>query len=182
MDRLLAATLGKLIVPVVGTAFILAVTRKRGVSWRTDLGLRWPRIGVGTAWMAVWLVWIAASEVVISTLGLQQPAAWPDYPPSILLMRILAIGIVGPFFEELVARGAVFNALSRTALGPAAAIVIVAAVWAGVHYRYDLATISMIFADGLIFGLARHTSGSLLPPVAMHMVGNLVSIAESTLR
>jgi membrane protease YdiL (CAAX protease family) len=40
----------------------------------------------------------------------------------------------------------------------------------------------MIFVDGIVLGLARHFSGSLYVPIAMHMLGNLFSIAQSLAR
>ncbi len=97
--------------------FILIVIPERGISLSDDIGLRAPEPRVAAGWIAGWIAWIAASEVVISQLALQQAEAWPAYSPSILMMRILAIGIAGPFFEELVARGVFFNLLRRTALG-----------------------------------------------------------------
>ena len=94
-------------------------------------------------------------------------------------MRILAIGVAGPFLEELVARGVVFNLLKRTAIGSLGAIFLIAAAWASAHYRYDVPTIVLVCLDGVIFGLARYTSGSLWIPVALHMIGNLISIGQS---
>jgi hypothetical protein len=37
----------------------------------------------------------------------------------------------------------------------------------------------LIFADGLLFGAARVTGGSLWIPIATHMAGKLISIAQS---
>lgn len=175
----LVSTLIKLVIPVGASAFILAVTRKRGVSWRDDLGLKAPQPGAAVGWLAGWLVWIAASEFAINQFGLEQAAPWPASAPFILVMRILAIGVAGPLLEELIARGVIFNLLRRTALGPIGAIVLIAAAWASTHYRYDVPTIALVGLDGVIFGLARYTSGSLWVPVTMHVVGNLISIAQS---
>ncbi len=173
------STLTKLAIPVVACLVILAVTRKRGVSWRDDLGLKAASPAGAAGWLVLWLAWVAASEFVIERFGLQQAEAWPAYPPSILVMRIVAIGMAGPFFEELVARGVFFNLFRRTALGPPGAIIIVALGWALSHYRYDLPTIALVCADGVLLGLARHQSGSLWVPISMHVVGNLISIGQS---
>jgi membrane protease YdiL (CAAX protease family) len=173
------STLIRLVIPVAASLFILGVTRKRGMSWRDDLGLKPPPIGAAAGWLGLWLAWMAVSEFAIVQFGLQQAEPWPPYSATILTMRILAIGVAGPFLEELVARGVVFSLLKRTAIGPLGAVFLIAVVWASAHYRYDVPTIVLVCVDGVIFGLARYRSGSLWVPVGLHMIGNLISIVQS---
>ena len=179
MHSLLVSTLAKLLVPAVAALVVLLVSRKRGFSWGEDLGLRRPKTLALFGWLGLWLVWIAASEVLIRVLGLDQAKAWPGYPPSILVLRIVAIGLVGPFAEELVMRGVVFHVLRRTALGPLGAIAVTAVGWSAMHYLYGPGTLALVAVDGVVLGLARHRSGSLWVPVAMHALGNLISICQS---
>ncbi len=94
------------------------------------------------------------------------------------MLRVLAIGILGPAAEELVFRGILFARLLKP-IGPAATIVATAAAWAALHYGYNWLTLSQVFGDGLILGLARHQSRSTNVPIAMHAVGNLFSIYQS---
>jgi membrane protease YdiL (CAAX protease family) len=47
------------------------------------------------------------------------------------------------------------------------------------HYAYGPGTLALIAVDGVVLGLARHRSGSLWVPAAMHALGNLISIGQS---
>jgi membrane protease YdiL (CAAX protease family) len=179
MDSVLRSTLTKLALPAVAVLVALAVSKWRGISWRDDLGLQKPKVMILLGWIGLWLAWIVVSEVLIRVFGLDQAKAWPSYSAVILVLRVVAIGLVGPFAEELVIRGVIYDRLRRTVFGPLGAIGITAIVWAGMHYAYGSGTLALIFADGVILGLARYRSGSLWVPVAMHAIGNLISIGQS---
>jgi membrane protease YdiL (CAAX protease family) len=179
MNELLQSTLVKVLAPVVAIVVVLVVTKWRGVSWREDLGLRRPTVTAVAGWLGFWILLIVAEEVLIRVFGLEQPEPWPDYPPLILALRIAAIGALGPFAEEIVMRGAFLHRLRKTRLGPLVAIVVVAVVWAALHFQYGPWLLALIAADGIVFGLARVYGGSLWLPIAMHTIGNLVSIYQS---
>jgi len=171
--------LSKLFLPALGIVIVILISKKRSSSWRDDLGLRSPGPLTLMAWLGFWILWIVFSEVIIRHFGFEQPKAWPAYPALILVLRILAIGIVGPFCEEIITRGILFYRLKQLRLGAWGAIVLISLIWAAAHYNYPLSTLMMIFADGFILGLARYKSGSLWIPVAMHTLGNLISISQS---
>lgn len=179
MDELFRSTLIKLALPAMASALLLFATRRRGISWSDDLGLRAPRPAPFALWFGIWIVWILVSEVLIRNFKLEQAQPWPAYPPIIVVMRTLAIGFVGPFTEELLMRGVFLDRLRRTRLGPLGAIVVVALLWSSLHYRYGFATVGLIVVDGLLLGLARQRGGSLWIPIAMHVLGNLISIGQS---
>jgi membrane protease YdiL (CAAX protease family) len=149
------------------------------LSLREDLGWRWPRPATLAIWLAAWAVWVAVGEYAIDLLGLDQAKPWPDYPLLIVALRVLAIGLLGPLAEELVMRGVLLHRLRATRLGVVGAIVLTAAGWAAMHIQYGAGSIGLIFLDGLILGTARVQSRSLLVPIAMHVAGNLFSIAQS---
>lgn len=90
----------------------------------------------------------------------------------------LAIIIAAPLFEELLFRGFLFQGLRRSALGGSGAVVLTAAIWALIHQQYDFLGMFSIFAIGILLGLARWRSGSLLLPFAMHVMTNLVATIQ----
>jgi membrane protease YdiL (CAAX protease family) len=179
MDPLLRSTLLKVALPLVTISVVLLITRLRGISWRDDLALRWPKPSVALFWLGLWIGWMVAGEVAVAVFGLEQPKLWPDYPLLIVALRIAAIGLLGPAAEEIVVRGLAFFRLQRTRLGPWGAIVLCSALWAAAHVQYDWTLITLIFCDGLVLGAARYRSGSTFLPVAMHVMGNLYSIYQS---
>lgn len=179
MTHDLSDSLIKLLVPLAAIGLALFLSKRRGLSLRDDLGLRAPRWPAAALWMGLWLAAIVLGEMAIEHFGLDQAKPWPPYPLSILLIRIAAIGIAGPVLEELIFRGILFDRLRRTRLGPVATIVVLALVWAGVHYSYGIGTIALVAIDGLLLGFARHRTNSLYVPMAMHVLGNLISIGQS---
>jgi membrane protease YdiL (CAAX protease family) len=179
MSSDLAATLLKLAIPLLAIVFMLAVSRARGFSAQDDLRLVWPAPPVVLAWIGIWIVWVALGEAATRAFGLAQAQPWRDYAPLVVVLRIAAIGVLGPAAEEILMRGIVFFRLSRTRVGVPGAIVLAAAGWALLHLDYDAKTKLLIFADGLVLGLARHRARSTYVPVVMHSLGNLFSIWQS---
>lgn len=173
-----ASTLGKIALLVLAVVLAILISKRRGLSIR-EIGMRRCTRAQFLAWIGIWVVWVAVTEVMIKRLGLEQAQPWPDYDLPILALRILAIGLVGPFAEEFIVRGVLFARLRNTALGPFGAILVTAAGWAAVHYHYSVGGIAVVLLDGIVLGLARHRSGSLWPPIVMHAMGNLFSIGQS---
>lgn len=179
VDPVLSSTLLKLALPLAATAIGLLVARKRRMSLRDDVGLRPPRPLAMLAWLAGWGVWMWVSELLIAALDLEQPSPWPAYPPYIVILRIVAIGMAGPLCEEVLARGVVLGRLRHTRLGPALAVAVVAVAWAALHYGYGPGLVALIAVDGVWLGAARLLGASLWIPIAMHMAANLFSIYQS---
>lgn len=175
----LGPTLLKLAVPLVVSAFVLWMARRRGWSWRDDLALRWPAPKTLALWIGLWAAWVALGEFAIGALGMGAPTPWPALPPLIIALRIAAIGLAGPIAEELVVRGLVYFRLRATRLGVVGAIIVCAAGWAAMHVQYEWRTIAMIFADGLFLGAAREKSRSTFVPIVLHVLANLYSIGQS---
>jgi len=179
MNPDLGSTLLKLALPCLAIAVVLAISRWRGISWKDDLALVWPKPTVTATWVAIWIGWVILGEFAIRTFGLAQAAPWKPYPLLIIVLRIVAIGLLGPAAEEIVVRGVLFFRIGRTRLGPIGAIVIGAAGWAAAHVQYDGMTMLLIFLDGLVLGTARLRSRSTCVPIVMHALGNLISICQS---
>jgi uncharacterized protein len=92
----------------------------------------------------------------------------------------LALIVAAPIFEELFFRGFLFKGLVNSRLGLFGTIIFTAAVWAIIHAQYDYFDIGAIFIGGLFLGYARFKSNSILVPISMHGVANLVAILEAT--
>jgi len=179
MDSLLGKTLLKLLVPLAAGIAVILISRKRRALWRGELGWQAPRLLPFLGWMVIWAVWIALSERLFTAMGMDRPTQWPSCPLSIVVLRIAAIGLAGPFCEEIVTRGLLFGRLRDTRLGPWTSIVLISLAWTALHYRYGLVTLLAVFCDGLLFGVARYRTASIWTPVAMHSMGNLFSIWQS---
>src|SRR5438874_11612482 len=107
MDPQLRSTLLKVALPVVVISLMLFASKKAHIS-RKELGFTWPRFSTLLLWLALWVAWMLASEIAINTLGMEQAKPWRHYSLLIIGLRIVAIGILGPISEELMARAYFF--------------------------------------------------------------------------
>lgn len=181
------------------TAVVLTLALTAGVSfggvslaylaWR-DLG--WSFIGVrvptprdlawvGGGYLLAFLAVFMASLVVgmaggdaasnqVSEFGLEAPIL-------LLLLVPVSLFLVGPG-EELLFRGVVQGTL-RESFGPASAVVLSSAIFAGVHYvaltggvSARLTTIAILFLPSLVFGSAYERTGNLVVPALIHGLYN----------
>ncbi len=132
-------------------------------------------------WLGLTVVVIVVLDLLTAALG--QPVV-PEFMKKVyasadpMWLLWLALVIAAPLSEELFFRGFLFKGLER-ALTPAGAIVLTAAIWAGIHVQYDMYGIATIFILGLLLGAARHRSNSILPPLAMHALANVIACTET---
>jgi len=91
-------------------------------------------------------------------------------------LRVLAVGILGPIAEELIFRGFLYARLNRTKLAGWMTIVVLAVAWALLHASYSSAVIGVLIVDGILLGVARQRSGSVVVPILMHVTWNLYAI------
>ena len=90
-----------------------------------------------------------------------------------------AVVVLGPLAEELIFRGAIFGPLLRYRPRPRVVIVFTAMLFAVVHL--DPLRVAPIFLVGLLLGVCRYASGSVLPSCMLHMCFNAIPIASMAL-
>jgi len=96
---------------------------------------------------------------------------------SNLTMLTLTVGVFGPIFEEVFFRGFLFKGLEKS-IGGHMTVISTAVIFALMHAgQYPLAVVAAIVPMGLVFGYARMYSGSLLIPIALHIINNLIATA-----
>lgn len=90
----------------------------------------------------------------------------------IRLINIITVALLAPFFEELIFRGVLCNALSRYNKG--FAVVFTALIFALAHLNLDQGI--PVFGMGLVFGFVYLRSKSLWATIAMHVINNLIAL------
>ena len=132
--------------------------------------------------------WMVLIWSVIAALGAIVPSAWiqeqmPELPNFIeqefsTIMGTpwgyLVIGLLAPFSEELVMRGAILRELLKSEkLTTWTAIAISAAMFALIHM--NPAQMPHAFLIGLLLGWMYYRTGSILPGIAYHWANNSVA-------
>lgn len=153
--------------------------RARGLRLRDEFALRRPGPGALPLWLAAFVVLVVLGALVERALGLPPVEPWGGrYTGVERALRALGIVLVAPAAEELVFRGVFFTRLARTRLGDAGAAVVAALLFSALHVQYSPLLIGFILADGLFYGAARATTGSVLVPMACHVLGNTYAALE----
>jgi len=132
-------------------------------------------------WLVVTAIIVAQTDLVIYLVkGELLPEQWIEIYRSVQspLLFWVALVVATPIFEELLFRGFIFQGIRASPLGSFGAVTITAIAWTLIHHEQDPLEFSMIFILGIMLGIARLRTGSVLLTIMMHMVNNLISAGE----
>jgi membrane protease YdiL (CAAX protease family) len=170
-------------IPFLLIFFGLFIGLKRKKFSTSDLYLNKPiSYKIVALWIMAFCIYVFAFEFTLFHLGLLETSQWKyDLIPSIV--RIIGIIILAPIAEELIFRGLVLHKLHQFKIRKYVAIILQAILFTGLHSVFDFTLASQInmlqiFLDALIFAFAMYHTKSILTPILLHMIGNLVAILE----
>ena len=177
----LGPTLVKVLLPLATIAAALVAAHRLRLGWRAGVGLRRPPAAAAVLWFAAYVLWMLGTNAWMGWRGPWDFAPWARTPLPVAMLRVLAVGILGPIAEELLVRGVFYGRLVRTRLGATRAgvaviVALLAAGWAIAHTAYTPGVIGVIFVAGLLLGAARAHTGSVVVPMVMHVAWNLYAV------
>lgn len=177
-DGLLFA-LAEVVAAPVAVAFILFVVWvRRGPPVRDYLALRPIPRPATLRWLAITGLAVVLFDAISVASGFPVVPGWVKdtyRSAGSVPLLIVAMVVVAPAFEELLFRGFLFEGLRHSFLGVSGTVVLTSAVWASVHIQYEWFYIGHIFALGLLLGVARARTASLVLPLQMHALLNAVA-------
>jgi membrane protease YdiL (CAAX protease family) len=170
---------------LVCVPLILGVIRlKRGASVRSCLGMSAVDRRQMIRWILALFAFIVATDLL--SLALDRPIV-PEFLPAIYStasprwLLWLALLACAPLFEEMFFRGFLYGGLEASRLGAIGAILITSILWAIVHAQYGAYEIATIVCLGVLLGAARFRTGSIVVPLVLHSLANLVATIEMLL-
>jgi membrane protease YdiL (CAAX protease family) len=92
----------------------------------------------------------------------------------------IAVVLAAPLFEEVFFRGFLFRGFEASFLKLPGTVILTAILWAGLHIQYNAYGIAFIAGAGILFGLARAKTGSLLVPLVLHAGMNFAETVAMT--
>lgn len=141
--------------------------------------LRWKEVFIWTAFLTV-------------LLGMQDGLALlmgkPVVPPfmvqaystaGFLPLLVVALVVAAPLAEETLFRGLLFKGIAASRTGVVGAVLISSAVWAAIHFQYDLYGVGWIFVEGVFLGIVRWRTGSVTLTMLLHAIGNAIATIEA---
>ena len=150
-----------------GGTFRIAMRRLGFVSFRVGTAAKWIGIGI-VSYLAFSIVW----SVVIGTpeqddiAGNFGPIGW----------QILLIVVLAPVAEEICFRGMLFSGL-RNRLPMWAAALGAGAIFGALHYSTGVSAVPVLIVLGVIFAVVYEKTGSIWPPIIMHVGNNAFALA-----
>ena len=172
----LGMTLVKVAAPLAMIAVVMFILHRRKLSVAENLGLRRPPPGQNILWLLLYAVVILGSNYFMNWRGPWDFTEWRQAPLLVDILRVLAVGILGPIAEEIIFRGFLFTRLARTRLGFSGAIAFTAIAWGAMHYTYAPGVIALLILAGLLLGVARFKTKSVITPILMHAMWNLYAV------
>lgn len=136
-------------------------------------------MGLWTVALVGWIVladagaWLMGRPVVTSFVREAIATAWS------LPLLCFAVAVAAPVGEELFFRGFLFEGLRRSRLRERGTIAVSSLFWAALHVQYGAYEILTIFVLGLVLGWARWKTESIWPPLVLHVLCNVVGLAEA---
>lgn len=164
-------------------SWILASLRP-GLPARQYLAVRGTSFKALVFWSFALALVIVSSDLLTRWLG--RPLV-PDFMHRIYAtagfkpLLWFALVVAAPIAEETLFRGFLFAGFRHSPVGLTGAILLPSLAWAGIHVQYDLYGMGTIFMTGLLLGLARWRTDSLLAPICLHALMNLAATFETAL-
>jgi uncharacterized protein len=175
---LVGATWASALICVPFTRFLIG--RHEAAPW-AFLGFRPTSARTLAVWCAALLGYVAATDLL--TIALDRPIVLEfmqsAYSSATPVLLFLALVVAAPIFEEVFFRGFLLSALASRSVPALVSAVLSSALWAGIHFQYDLYVVLMIFVMGMLLAAARTMTRSIYPCIAMHALGNAIAFAET---
>jgi len=155
--------------------WFVVTNRGRRPFWQT-VGWRWPKDFGPWKTIGLAVLLLALGGLITRYLGGSETQLDQIINSSLKARFATAFlaAASGPLVEELIYRGVLYSAFQRT-IGMTGAVVVVSALFAGVHvlqYFNNLGVIAVITLLSVTLTWVRARTGSLLPSYVMHLVFN----------
>ena len=170
--------------PLVIGLIVLVAWLRKGPAIRDYFAVGSPPRSVTLRWLLYTVAFAALLELASILAG--QPSV-PDWMKDIwrsavvLPLLLFAIVVVAAVVEELLFRGFFYQGLHRSRLGPAGTVALASLIWTAIHMQYGWFHLGQIFATGIVLGAARVATGSIVPPVLMHALLNVIASVQAAI-
>ena len=115
-------------------------------------------------------------ELYFYVLGIEMPESFIEFMlAEPILLGFISVVVVAPIIEEFLFRGFLYSQLRRSFLRDWGAMAVSSLVWTAIHFQYEVGILFFLFLFGLFLGYFRIKYNSLLIPVALHAVNNLIA-------
>jgi membrane protease YdiL (CAAX protease family) len=182
----LLLSLGMIVsMPWVMAAIVLLASSRPGLSAREYLGFKRFDLLSLAGWFFAAVCVVLGMEVVGRMLG---ASPLTEFSKQIFLtagwlpLLWFAIVLLPPIFEEVLFRGFMFRGISESPIGNWGAVLITTILWTLLHVgQYGPVPLLQLFMLGIVLGLSRARTGSVIPAIIIHFANNLAAMIQTTI-
>tara|TARA_Y100001960_G_scaffold151803_1_gene160175 strand:- start:863 stop:1567 length:705 start_codon:yes stop_codon:yes gene_type:complete len=159
----------------IAILFILWRMKKRKISISTlgSLDIQKKPLFISIILLAVFLL---IEEIYFYLLGIEMPESFIEFLlADPIFLSFISVVVVAPLLEEFLFRGFLYSQLKVSFLKEWGAVALSSLVWTALHFQYEIGILFFLFFFGLFLGYFRVKYNSLLIPVVLHMLNNLVA-------
>ena len=159
----------------VAIFFILLRMKKRKIPL-SDLGSL--EIQRKPLFLSIFLLaaFLLLEEFYFYVLGIEMPESFIEFMlAEPILLGFISVVVVAPIIEEFLFRGFLYSQLRRSFLRDWGAMAVSSLVWTAIHFQYEVGILFFLFLFGLFLGYFRIKYNSLLIPVGLHALNNLIA-------
>ncbi len=160
---------------LICVAAISLIVLMKGQGLKDYLSFHAVPLGTLFKWMGLLAGFVILTEFAAAFLridfGADSMVALFETTHPVWLFWIAAV-LAAPLFEEVMFRGFLFRGFQASFLGTGGAVVLTALLWAAMHVQYNLYGMAFIAAVGVVFGVARARTGSLIVSMSLHAALN----------
>ncbi len=159
----------------IAILFILWRMKKRKISISTlgSLDIQKKPLFISIILLAVFLL---IEEIYFYLLGIEMPESFIEFIiAEPIFLGFISVVVVAPLLEEFLFRGFLYSQLKVSFLKEWGAVALSSLVWTALHFQYEIGILFFLFLFGLFLGYFRIKYNSLLIPVVLHMLNNLVA-------
>ncbi len=164
---------------VIFTFLIGIIKLKKGARFIDYFAIKVPDFRSVQLWFFIFILVLFAANLY--ALAISKPIP-PDFLKQLYVsadprwLMFLCFIVLIPVLNELLFRGFILSGLENSRLSPVGAVILTSCIWAGLHYNLDLYMIVVTLALGVVFGLAKVSSGSILLPIGLHIFMNSITL------
>jgi membrane protease YdiL (CAAX protease family) len=168
--------------PVIMVLCWVVAWLRRGYPVSEYLGLRLPPPKVVARWLIGFVIFAGLSDLLTMALG---RSVVPDFMVHAMQTAVIppllwaAVVVAAPVSEELYFRGFLFEGLRHSRFRAPGAVILTAMVWTLIHQQYDVYQLVWIFTAGLLLGITRVATGSVLLCIALHALMNFIATIQA---
>ncbi|MES2625034.1 MAG: CPBP family intramembrane glutamic endopeptidase [Pseudomonadota bacterium] len=145
--------------------------------WYEAIDLQRVPLKTAVHWITIWLIYWLCSAFLYSHLPLQADPFLHAINGTRHWGLTLTSLLLAPILEEIIFRSCGFRLWRHTRLGLYGTLFLTSLLFMLIHARqYSEPLLGYIFLFGVLLGYAREKTGSILVPIILHALNNLLTV------